>query len=281
MVGSRVAATMGIKIGDRFSPTHGAPASEDGKPHATDFKIVGILKPTGTPNDRATFVNMEGFFLMEGHAKRPEELSDDDGSVTEKADLKPGERAMKPLPLNQREVTAILLKHPQPILAMQMQNVINEDVQAQAATPIKEISTLMGQFVNPILFVLLIITVITCIVASVGILVSIYNSMNDRRRDIAVMRALGARRGTVMWVILLESGLIAVFGGLLGWIAAHGALGFFGSRIEAQTGVPVTFFSTTSAEIYVVPIVLALAAIAGFIPALVAYRTDVGKSLAS
>ena len=65
------------------------------------------------------------------------------------------------------------------------------------------------------------ITVITCIVAAVGILVSIYNSMNDRKRDIAVMRALGARRDTVTSVILLESLLIAVIGGVSGWVVGR------------------------------------------------------------
>ncbi|WP_417739657.1 ABC transporter permease [Rosistilla oblonga] len=286
VVGSRVASTMNIKVGDTFNPTHGDP---DGKGHDLGFKIVGVLKPTGTPNDRATFVNMEGFYLMEGHAK-PSEHGDEEEEaeadaeeevVIVETDSEEAAVPNTPLPLDQREVTAILLRPSQTMFAMMLQNVINEGLQAQAATPIGEISKLMEQFVDPIRYVLLLITAITCIVAGVGILVSIYNSMNDRRRDIAVMRALGARRGTVMWIILLESGMIAVLGGLLGWIAAHGAIALASGTIEDRTGVPVNFFSTTSAELYVLPLVLGLAAIAGFVPALVAYRTDVSRALAS
>lgn len=291
VVGSRVASAMNIKAGDSFNPTHGDP---DGKGHDLSFKIVGVLKPTGTPNDRATFVNMEGFYLMEGHAKPSEHAEESDATeATEEDHLdddshdeshqhgEAGSHPRTPLPLDQREVTAILLRPSQTMFAMMLQNVINEGLQAQAATPIGEISKLMEQFVDPIRYVLLLITAITCIVAGVGILVSIYNSMNDRRRDIAVMRALGARRGTVMWVILLESGMIAVLGGILGWVAAHGAIALASGTIEERTGVPVNFFSTTSAELYVLPLVLGLAAIAGFVPALVAYRTDVSRALAS
>ena len=54
------------KVGDRISTTHGDP---EGKGHGRKFTVVGILAPSGTPNDRAAFVNMEGFFLMKGHAK--------------------------------------------------------------------------------------------------------------------------------------------------------------------------------------------------------------------
>ncbi|MEZ6090033.1 MAG: ABC transporter permease [Pirellulaceae bacterium] len=279
VLGSRVAATMNIGVGDTFNPTHGDP---EGKGHDAGFKVVGVLAPTGTTNDRATFVNMEGFYLMEGHAKPPvldDETTEETSEVVEVQVADDGTE--KPLPLDQREVTAILLRPSQMMFGMLLQNEINEGLQAQAATPIGEISKLMDQFVNPIRYVLLLITAITCLVAAVGILVSIYNSMNDRRRDIAVMRALGAQRSTVMWVILLESGMIALLGGILGWVVAHGVIGLASGTIEDRTGVPVNFFSTTTAELYILPFILALAAIAGFVPALVAYRTDVSRSLSA
>ena len=57
---------MQVKLGDRISTTHGDP---EGEGHGRKFAVVGILAPSGTPNDRAAFVNMEGFYLMKGHAK--------------------------------------------------------------------------------------------------------------------------------------------------------------------------------------------------------------------
>ena len=66
VVGSRVANDMKVGLGDKFFPTHGDPT---GHGHDLGFTIVGVMDPTGTPNDRAAFVNLEGFYLMDGHAK--------------------------------------------------------------------------------------------------------------------------------------------------------------------------------------------------------------------
>ena len=105
--------------------------------------------------------------------------------------------------------------------------------------------------------------------------------MNDRRRDIAVMRALGARRDTVTAIILCESLLIAVIGGLFGWFLAHFAIWCAGGPIEARTGVRPGIFDFTQYELYIFPLVLILALIAGLLPAWSAYRTDVGSNLSA
>ena len=162
-----------------------------------------------------------------------------------------------------------------------MQNAINESIRSQAAAPVGEISKLMDLIVGPLKNALLIITLITCAVAAVGILVSIYNSMNDRRRDIAVMRALGARRSTVTAIIIYESMLVAIIGAAIGWILAHAAIAVYSGRIEDQTGVQVGFFTTSGNEIAILPLVLILALIAALLPAWSAYRTDVGSNLSA
>src|SRR4029450_3722206 len=114
------------------------------------------------------------------------------------------ERAMDadPLPAEQREVTAILLKV-DPMFAPGIENGINEGTQAQAVLPVAVITWLFEFFVGPLSRVLVLLTVMICIVSGISILVSIYNSMSERRGEIAVMRALGAGRGTVMSIILL------------------------------------------------------------------------------
>lgn len=67
VIGHTVARRTGLKIGDTIKPTHGDPNSSGAHIHDNPFKVVGILKPTETPNDRVLFLNMEGFFLMDGH----------------------------------------------------------------------------------------------------------------------------------------------------------------------------------------------------------------------
>lgn len=312
VVGSNVAREMEVKLGTEIAPAHGDP---EGHTHARKFTVVGILKPSGTPNDNAVFVNMEGFFLMEDHAKPIEQAKpaeDEPQPVLSEEEEKKArtEKIRKeaellhaadpdPLPVEQREVTAILLKSP-PIIAIGLENAINEGKDAQAVTPVSVIYGLFEFFVDPIRWVLLGMTAMICVVSGISILVSIYNSMSERRQEIAVMRALGAGRETVMWIILLESTLLSLGGGLFGWLAGH-TLGLAASPwIEERTGVWVGFYSIEPSiqflqlfgmegpwaeavkvplELLLIPALVLLAVIVGFWPAITAYRTDVARSL--
>lgn len=331
VLGSQVAKQRGVSVGDVIYPTHGNPEGK-GKAHGEGFTVVGIMNPTGTPNDRAAFINLEGFYLMEFHSKPIEPKSSFEKSLGESVHVivddtyegsfndsfatefdKRLDQAMPsalaiarsaqrlsdeadsdkaetdeehtddvvPLSIPQREITALLIRNGNIGYAMLLQNMIKETKTRQAVAPIGEIQKLMGAIVGPLLTALMVITLLTCIVAAVGVLVAIYNSMNDRRKDIAVMRALGARRGTVTSVILIESLIIALIGGVLGWFSAHLAIWLGSGLIEDQTGIQVGFLSTSTYEIAVLPLVIGLALLAGLLPAVSAYRTDVGSNLSS
>jgi putative ABC transport system permease protein len=277
VLGFRVASSLKLRVGDVFYPTHGDP---EGKGHKDAFKVVGILAPTGTPNDRAAFVNLEGFYLMEGHAKPVDQYPADMVQGDAPSGRDPDGNEIRPLTIPQREVTAILVSSGG-LWGAQLMNLINESKEAQAAAPVGEIHKMLSQTVGPLLNALIVITVITCVVAAMGILVGIYNSMNDRRRDIAVMRALGARRDAVTMIILLESLLIAIIGSIAGWIMAHGAILVASPFIEEYTGVQAGFFTFSQFEFLVLPLVLLLAILAGLLPAAVAYRTDVSRNLSA
>lgn len=275
VVGSVAAREMKLKVGDSINARHGDPDPELGTLHAEDaFKVVGILKPTGTPNDRAVFVNMEGFYLLHGHAKPVE----GDESVGD-AGRQSRDGHAEPLPMKKREVTAILVQTVDMFVPWRMESSINEGPDAQAVLPVKEVSSLFDIIVTPIQTTLLALTAMICVVSGVSILVSIYNSMSERRHEIAVMRALGAGRGTVMSIILLESVCLALGGGMLGWIGAHVLNGLASPLIQARTGVAIGFFDVVSTELLLIPALIVLAILCGFLPAMSAYRTDVASSL--
>jgi putative ABC transport system permease protein len=286
VVGSIVAKEMNFKLGDVIYPSHG-PA---GEAHGDGFTIVGILEPTGTPTDRVALINIEGFYLLEGHVapERDEETGLEkaskpagdlqeppaDSSATSKA-------GRKRLPLEQREVSAILLKTAG-FVGIGLQQQINKSSRAQAVSPIGEIAGLLETFFQPAQWALLALTVLVCLVSAISILVSIYNSMQERTHDIAVMRALGAGRNTVLLVILAEALLISVGGGLLGWTIGHAIAAAASPVVEARTGIRVGFWSMNSvAEPFIIPGLVVIGILAGLLPALMAYRTDVSRSLAS
>ncbi|MBX3422852.1 MAG: ABC transporter permease [Pirellulaceae bacterium] len=278
VLGAQVARVMGRQVGDYLQTTHGDP---DGEGHGEKFKIVGILESTGTPNDRAAFINIEGFYWMDNHAR---EAADPANPDQFKVDVQQTIDTDQPprLPLHRRDLTAILVKTGEPMFAVNLLWTINKRLNTQAVSPLSEIANLLQVFVTPISNVLLILTVLVCLVSAISILVSIYNSMNERRRDIAVMRALGARRDVIMLIILLESLLIAVGGGMLGWLIGHGVGVAASGFIEQQTGLQVGMFNTVSwQEAVLIPGLMVLAILAGIIPAWAAYRTDVSRNLAS
>jgi putative ABC transport system permease protein len=121
--------------------------------------------------------------------------------------------------------------------------------------------------------------VLTVVVASISIMVSIFNSMNDRRHEIAVMRALGARRVTVMIIILVESILLSLLGGALGLALGHGIIWACSPMIVKWTGVVVGLLQFQWMELVLIPGLIALASAVGYLPALSAYRTDVAQAL--
>ena len=342
VVGSIVAQQKGVKLGDQINPSHGDP---NGHGHAQGFTVVGILESSGTPNDRAVFVNIEGFFLMEDHAKPVDEgMAEDSGEDEEEweeflkseprpkmmarepwtfvsspamVNLEEGSEAdrdsekkstadvswesFEPLPIEQREVTSILILADDALTggdmaAMHIVNMVNEGVlegslewskyrptlaqkSAQGVQPISEIERLFQAFVGPVQYMLLTLTIMICVVSGISILVSIYNSMNERRHELAVMRALGASRDRIMRIVLTESIMISLMGGLIGWVGAHGVVELISPYVEAQTGVSVGFMSFVPAEFWVLPGVMGLAVIVGFYPAISAYFTDVSRSL--
>ncbi|MEX2141416.1 MAG: ABC transporter permease [Pirellulales bacterium] len=355
VIGSTVAQQTGLRVGDTFQPTHGVPAEGDDHAHEEEFRVTGILERTGTPIDRALYVNIEGFFLIPDHASEAEatepglvekapthdhdhdhakhdhaksekegtptdhEHADEPGKDGKDAEHKhddhkhadeQGKTATphnhahdghghdhghahdhdhahhhEPLPEEQREVTAVLVLTksvaglPPEVAAQAIVKPINKGVVAQAVQPIYVITQFLATFLDPLRAILLGLTVLIVVVSGIGILVSIYNSMAERRHEIAVMRALGAGRATVMRIMLVESLLLALGGGLAGWLLCHVALGALTPWLTHWTGVTFTAFHFTGAELLLIPGIIALASVVGFLPAWSAYRTDVAKAL--
>ncbi len=282
VVGSVVASKTGLKVGDTFQPTHGMGATGD---KHIGFTIVGVLAPTGTSNDRALFANLEGFYLLDGHALSPEEGAATEATHNNPAKVDPNDpnRGFKPLPEAQREVTSILVlcKQQYGTEAMVLDNAINKgkDRTAQAVAPAAVVSRLLEGIIGPVRLVLLVMTILIIVVAGISILVSIYNSMSERSHDIAVMRALGASRVAVMGIILVESILLSLLGGMAGVLLGHVVLGLASPYIEAHAGVTLKFWQFNWQETLLIPGLVGFASLVGFLPALTAYRTDVGHAL--
>ena len=288
VIGARASRRTGLKVGDIFEPE--SFGNEDNSYHEP-FTIVGILAPTGTPNDNAIFVNIDGFYDMHGHDHAHGNSHDDH------AHEEPRRYSAILLMTKQNIVTPPGLAvdpnspdfNPQAILterafvntdAMMLPSVLDKTLDVQAVSPIREISTLLTNIIGNIQIVLLLLAILVILVAGIGMMVSIYNSMSERRQEIALMRALGARRLTVMAIILLESILLSLGGGALGLFLGHLLIAGIGPLISEHTGIVIRFWDFQWAEIILIPGLVIMASIVGFLPAAVAYKQDVVTSLA-
>ena len=298
VLGFTAARQTGLTVGDRFRASMSEHVPSEDTPEPDMFTVVGILDPTGTPNDQAIFINLEGFFVMNNHARETaidrvlnrrradQRISavlvltkdkDVDPVVWDdprsRIDDKPGTGMM------QVHIDGALVTQDWNPLTMSLGERLVRELDVQVARPTYEIDRLFATIIGDIQNVLYLFAVMVIIVAGIGMTVSIYNSMNERRQEIAIMRALGARRGTVMSIILLESVLLSLGGGVIGVVIGHSLIAAVGPKIASAVMVVVNPWDFQAVELILIPGLIILASLVGYLPAVVAYRTDVAQSL--
>lgn len=300
LVGSHVARTNGWDIGSTFRMIHGG---SDSHVHNEEFTVAGVLQATGTPNDKSVFVHLDGFYLIQGHDKpfdeaikrereffgepplSPEELETEVARLKKKYshDHSGHDHAhddhVEEVPDLQKEVTSILVNAKTPIAANLVAGDLKKGFKAMGVNPIIPMRRLMVDVLGGVKLLLLVLTGLIVAVSGIGIFVSIYNSMSARRREIAIMRALGARRSTVLSIILSESIMLCLGGGVLGLLLGHGLIFLAAPIVEIRTGLLVNPMTFDPYELILFPVLLLLGSLVGLLPGLTAYRTDVADAL--
>jgi putative ABC transport system permease protein len=252
VVGSFVAQKLGLKRGDKFHPYHGLIFNEKDQ-HSETYVVVGVLKPSNTPADRVIWIPLAGIQKMSGH---------DPKAAT--------------------DVSAVLVKLKGGVATgFRLDLMYNK--QGNRLTFAWPIGQVMADLFSKIGWfdrVLELVAYLVALVATASILASIYNSMNERRREIAILRALGARRRTIFGVILLEAAAISALGMLIAFAFYLAMMTGAAEVIRAQTGVVLDPVKFNPVMLWAPAALIALGALAGIVPAFKAYRTDVAEHLA-
>jgi putative ABC transport system permease protein len=251
VLGSYAAQRLGLKYGDTFNPYHGLIFDEKQK-HPETYVVVGILEPSNTPSDRVIWIPLEGIQKMTGH--NPDFATD---------------------------VSAVLVKLRTPIAGRSLDSLYNQ--QGNRLTFAWPIGRVMAQLLDKIGWfdrVLALLAYVVALVATGSVLASMYNSRNERRREIAILRALGARRTTIFASVVLESAAIATLGMAMAFIFYGALASGVAAVIRAQTGVLIDPFTFEWVMIWAPALMIGLAALAGIVPGVKAYRTDVAENLA-
>ncbi|MFO0839920.1 MAG: ABC transporter permease [Phycisphaerae bacterium] len=266
VVGGFAAAQTGLRVGSRLHPSHGLSPAEH-EEHDEEYVVVGVLRPTGGPIDRVIWIPIEGVFRMGGHELRG-------GGETYVP--QPGVE----IPDERKQVSAVMLSLRGPTAGLALFEEFNR--RRNDATLAWPISTVIGDLFNKIGWVNRVLTLVaylTVVVSAGAILAAIYNTINERRREFAILRALGARRGTLWTAIVLESAAIAALGAICGLLIYAAIMMVAAEVIRAQTGVMIEIWKS-GWVLLIVPIgMTAVGALAGLLPAWKAYATDVSTNL--
>ena len=266
VVGSLVAQRLGLTVGDEIAPYHGL-AFEESAQHDDHYRVVGVLAPTNSPSDRVIWIPIDGIYRMSGHVLR--------GSGRP---FRPVDG--QPIADEHREVSAVMLKLADPQSGFLLSQRINGQGRvATFAWPIGRVVADLFDRIGWITEVLALVAYLVVVVATGSVLASIYTSLNERRREFAILRALGARRTVVSAVIVLEATLITAIGVAGGFGVYVAILATARTIIRARTGVVLDVLAWHPA-LWLTPLALiALGAAAGLLPAWKAYRTDVAEHL--
>jgi putative ABC transport system permease protein len=271
-LGSEVAEKLAYKLGDRIIVTHGVTGAggimdHDDKP----FAVVAILKPTHTPLDRSLYVTLEGIEAMHIDWKQ--------GAPPLKGQAVPAGQIKKEQ-IEIGQITAFFLRTKARVQTLALQREINNFTEEPLMAVIPGVA--LSELWNGISYgeqVLKLVALFVVIVGLVGMLMALYTSLNERRREIAILRAVGMGPLKIMGLLVAESGLLSLAGSVAGIALVYSLVLLLQPLVERQFGLylPIKPFSTTE-HLYVVAVVLA-GLVIGFIPAWKAYRNALSDGL--
>ncbi|MEQ8702659.1 MAG: FtsX-like permease family protein [Phaeodactylibacter sp.] len=299
VAGAAVADELGLKIGDTFKSSHGFDQNEDLiHEDAESFKVVGILSPTGSVIDQLLLTRFSSPWAVHEHGHDDEEQEhgeedhDHDDHDHEGHDHSDADHDHAPMPTSgdpypddllayqDKQITSILVKFKgHNIQALNMQRAINENTEMQAATPAIEINrlyALMGTGTKALRW----LAIVIIIVSGLSIFISLYNSLKERRYELALMRVMGASRGRLLALIILEGLVLAVLGYLLGMVLSHGSMYLLADQMKATYQYDFSWASFLIEEAYLLGGALLIGLVAALIPALQVQGMDISDTLA-
>lgn len=270
VLGAEVAAALGYGLGDPIVIAHGASdvsfARHDDKP----FQVVGILERTGTPVDRTVHVSLEGIEAIhvdwQGGAPLP--------------GLQVSAEQARAMDLTPKAITAALVGLKSKVATFQVQRYVNEypEEPLSAILPGAALSQLWG-LIGIAENALLIVSVFVVVVGLFGMLTALLTSLNERRREMAILRSVGARPAHVFSLIMGEAGFLTLLGVVSGLALLYGLLFAAQPIIEGRFGLYIAIGWLSGYELQLLGAIIAAGFLVGSIPSYRAYRLSLADGL--
>ena len=270
VLGADVAAELNYQMGEPVVIAHGLGSTSFSQHDDKPFNIVGILAKTGTPVDRTVHVSLQGL----------EAIHIDWQSGAQIPGLSLSADQVRRLELQPKTITAALLKLKSRIAAFKVQRNINEYqpeplLAILPGVALQELWDLMGVAEKA----LLMISVFVVLSGLLGMMTALLTSLNERRREMAILRSVGARPAHIFGLLMAEAGLLALCGVVLGVVLLYGLLLLGQPLIEQQFGLYLPITPPNAYELIVLGFIVLAGFVCGAIPAWRAYRNSLADGL--
>ena len=287
-LGAESAKILGLKLGDSFSGSHGiSVGSHDHDQHA--FTVTGILAPSGKVVDRLVLTSIESVWFThdeEGDTEPVASVVEEETSLTSEETpelgMDPHLQAVAargfPITDQDREVTTLLVRYRNPMAAIQLPRMINSGTSMQAASPAFEMSRLF-ELLGVGISLLQGLAIALVVIAGLSIFIALYNSLKERKYDLAILRTLGASRLQLVTLVFLEGISLTTLGALLGIGFGHGFLALVVALTTQEVVSLVDPWIFLPEEGLIFAYALAVGVVASLIPAWSAYQTSIAKQL--
>ncbi|TDB63390.1 FtsX-like permease family protein [Arundinibacter roseus] len=272
-LGSKVAEATGLKIGDTFASAHGL--DEAGEAHADVlYKVTGIFEANGSVIDQLILTDLSSVWAMHEH-EESHEASEAESHEPHTEGEEPHAHEAE----DEKEVTSALIKFRSPMGLVALPRQINANTSMQAALPSIEINrlfSLLGVGIDTLRALALVIILI----AGVSVFVSLYNSLKERKYEMALMLSMGATRTRLFGMLLLEGLMLALLGYAAGLMLSRVGLWLFSRAAEQDFHYSLADFGLLSGELYLLAAALLVGVMAAALPSLGVYRLNLSRTLA-
>ena len=271
LVGSKVYSKLKIDIGDDLISSHGL--RETGESHDNQsFKVVGLLEPSNSVIDQLIITLPQSVWDVHGNHDHKEEHEHDHEEEHEHDHDEENQH-------DDREITAMLIKFKSPMNIIQFPRQINETTNLQAAVPSYEISRLFKLFGFGI-ETLSYLAYLIIIVSGFSLFINLFNSMRERKYEMALIRTLGASRLQLSTMIIFESIILTISGFILGLLFSRFGVMFVSSLMEESINYNLSSFKILNEEYWLLLLSVIIGLMASLIPAVQVYKMNISKILA-
>ncbi len=278
VIGAKVAEKLNLNLGDEFVSSHGL--RETGETHDdSSFIVTGILEYSNSVADNLILTSPNSIWEIHADHNHSEQIDHDDEHDHDEHDHDEHDHDEHDHD-NEREITAMLVKFKSPMNIIQFPRYINEQTNLQSAVPSYEISRLFKLFGFGIETISLLAYLII-IVSGISIFITLFNSMKERKYDLALIRTLGGTRIQLTMMLIFESLFLTIVGFLMGVFLSRIGLLFISNFIQASFNFSLNNIIIINEEWWLFLISVIIGLVSCLIPSIQVYKMDISKILSN